>query len=256
MTLEHVYVIPHGDEIIERTSDGGNELFRRITGFGNRDSSETLVIISPHGLRIGGSVGIINTEYLKADLELKTTRISRTYHTDRETARQITTGDGFAREVTFITSSGPKSIFPLDFGSVIPLHFFGERNVVSIGQPRVWDKERLVKFGHDLSQVLKDSPRKISLIISADQAHTHSSSGPYGYAPESSTYEDLVDKCVRDSDLSPLLPLSSEFVDRAKPDSYWNMLILKGVMDNTGLKSFLDYHYVEEYFGMLLAHLE
>ena len=43
-------------------------------------------------------------------------------------------------------------------------------------------------------------------------------------------------------------------ISEAKPDSYWNMVILKGFLKNSGMRMVLDYHYVENYFGMLLAH--
>lgn len=256
MTLENVYIIPHGDEIIDRPNRESNQLFNAIKKLTSGDQSETLLVLSPHGLRLSSSVAIINTEFLSADLELKTQRITRKYNTDRRVAQDLIGSDDFTQEVSFITSSGPLSVFPLDFGSIIPLHFFHQENVVSIGQPRIWDKPRLQKFGRNLARTVEDSDRKISVIISADQAHTHEASGPYGFAEESAPYEKLIEECVKNSNLSPLLDLSESFVDMAKPDSYWNMLILKGIMDETGLRSVMDYHYIEVYFGMLLGHLE
>ena len=97
--------------------------------------------------------------------------------------------------------------------------------------------------------------RKVTIIISADQAHTHALDGVYGFAPEAKPYENLIEKCVVASDMTPLLELNRDFIEKAKPDSYWNMIILKGIMGHTGMKTVLDYHYVEHYFGMLLAHL-
>ena len=204
MTLEHVYVIPHGDEIIDRPNQESRELYNLISRIGADDKSETLVILSPHGLRLGSSIGVLNTEYLKADLTLKTCRIRRLYRNDRVLAASIIESDNIAQEVAFITSSGPKSVFPLDFGSIIPLYFFNKKELVAIGQPRIWNSTALVDFGTGLARAAQNSERRVSIIVSADQAHTHSPVGPYGFAEESAKYEEMIEKCIRKSDLSEL----------------------------------------------------
>lgn len=255
MTIGKVYVIPHGDEIFDQPNQESLELFHKIREITSGDDSETVLVISPHGLRLSKSIGILNTEYLVADLQLKTKKLTGEYKTDRGLVKEILDKSDVSQEVSFITSSGPLSRFTLDFGSVIPLQFFSQKNLVAIGQPRIWNRELLEDFGHTLSRVVQRSRKKVSIIISADQAHTHDPVGPYGYSEKSAEYEGMIENCFRNSDFSPLTDLSEDFVDKAKPDSYWNMLILKGLMDETGLRSVLDYHYVEIYFGMLLGHL-
>ncbi len=255
MTLENVYIIPHGDEIIDHPNRESIELSEKIKEITAKDQSETLLILSPHGLRLSRSIGVINTENLAADFQLKTRRLVGEYKTDRTLARAILESSNATQEVSFVTSSGPLSRFIMDFGTVIPLQFFSQKKLVSIGQPRIFDTEMLQDFGKTLARVVQGTHSRISIIISADQAHTHDKSGPYGYSDKSAVYENLIEKCVSDSDFTPLLDLSEEFIDAAKPDSYWNMLILKGIMEETGLKSVLDYHYIEIYFGMLLGHL-
>lgn len=255
LTLQNVFVIPHGDEIIDHPNRESIELWEKIREITAGDDSDTIVIISPHGLKLSDSIGVINTQYLNGSLSLKTRKIRRKYETDRVLASTIAGSSRLAQEVSFITNSGPLSVFPLDFGTVIPLTFFGRKRIVSIGQPRFWNLNGLVDFGKTLASVSEQYEQKVTIIISADQAHTHAPDGIYGYAPEAGPYEDLVEECVKNSDFSPLLSLSHDFVDKAKPDSFWNMLILKGIMDHTGKRSELDYHYIEHYFGMLLAHL-
>lgn len=255
MTLENVYVVPHGDEIIDHPNRESIELWEKIRKVTAGDASDSIVIISPHGLKLSGSIGVINTQYLNGSLNLKTRRIRKKYATDRVLAKAIVNSSKLTQEVSFVTNSGPLSVFPLDFGSVIPLSFFGKKGLVAIGQPRIWDLDALLNFGKTLAGVAENYEKRVTVIISADQAHTHAPDGIYGYAPEAKPYEELVEKCIGESDLSPLLDLKQEFVDKAKPDSFWNMVILKGIMDHTGKRSVLDYHYIEHYFGMLLAHL-
>ncbi len=255
LSLENVFVIPHGDEIIDHPNRESIELSERIRKVTSRDLSDTIVIISPHGLKLSNSIGVINTQYLNGQLSLKTRRINRKYETDRILATAIAASGPLTQEVSFVTSTGPMSVFPLDFGSVIPLTFFRKKRLVSIGQPRIWDLDGLMDFGKALAGIAERHEKKVTIVISADQAHTHAPDGVYGFALEAKPYEDLIEKCVVASDMTPLLELNRAFIEKAKPDSYWNMIILKGIMDHTGMKSVLDYHYVEHYFGMLLAHL-
>ncbi len=48
--------------------------------------------------------------------------------------------------------------------------------------------------------------------------------------------------------------IDNNFINDAKPDSYWNMLILYGFIKASGIGLTFDYYYVQEYFGMLCAH--
>jgi aromatic ring-opening dioxygenase LigB subunit len=47
-----------------------------------------------------------------------------------------------------------------------------------------------------------------------------------------------------------------EFVERAKPDSLWQMLILYGALELTPMKGELISYQVPSYFGMLVASFE
>lgn len=256
LTLNKVYLIPHGDEILDQPNENSRKMSEHISRVVSNDSADTIIILSPHGLSLSNSFGIINTQYIRADLRLKKMRIRKIYQTDRDIVKRIVSNSSESQEVSFSTSTGPKSVLPLDFGSVIPLTFFSQNRIVAIGQPRIWNRALLQDFGKLLVRISENAEKSVSIVISADQAHTHSPAGPYGFAEESAVYENLVEECVSRSDLTPLIPLREEFIMKAKPDSYWNLLVLKGIMEETGKRTVLDFHYIEEYFGMMLAHLE
>ncbi len=74
----------------------------------------------------------------------------------------------------------------------MPLKFFGKSNIVVIGQPRFDNKEILINFGSDIYNIINSYNKKISLIISTDQANTHSKTGPYGYSPMAKKYDEIV----------------------------------------------------------------
>lgn len=255
MALKHVYVIPHGDELIDLPDAQSREMATSIAGIAGEDDSDVLVIVSPHNLRLERNISVIKTEYIRLNYRLKTGIIRGTFRVERQLANQITEKTPkITQGAYFITSSGSNSVFPMDFGTGIPLHFFKKREIVSLGQARLENRKELVNFGASLYHVLSEYPRTVSLIISADQAHTHSENGPYGYAPEARLYDETVVDIMKKNRFSLISTIPEEFIRRGKPDSFWNMLILEGILEESGLHVAFDYYYVAEYFGMLLAH--
>lgn len=255
MTLHNIYIIPHGDELIELPNQDSRIMSRKIEEVAVTDNSDVKVILSPHGVRLSKSIGIISTEYFHEYLKLSNRVFRGRLRNERKLAKQIASNcDGLTEEINFITSEGEKSIFPLDFGTVIPLSFFSHSSVVSIGQPRFDDHELLIQFGKSLFETVVSYEKSVSVIFSADQAHTHSRDGPYGYSPEAAEYDRTVIESIRKNDFSPLMLLSDEFIQRSKPDSFWNMLILNGMLTSAKRKMIFDYYYVERYFGMMFAH--
>lgn len=257
VSLAGLYLIPHGDEIIDLPDESSRVMADKIMQVCSTDVSDSVAIISPHSLSLSKNVSVIMSSYLKVSYRLKTGVLRRTYESDRALSESILRLDpGFTEAASLITSSGPNSIFPMDFGTAIPLRFFGKRKISMMGQPRVQRRDSLVHFGSMLFRAVQGYDQKVSVIISADQAHTHSSSGPYGYSPDAAYYDSLITESVKNSNLSPLLELSEETITRAKPDSYWNMLILHGFLSESGIRTKFDYYYVAGYFGMLLGHGE
>ena len=255
MSLNRVYIIPHGDEILDLPNRESVEMHDAIKKVTAGDDSGTVVIISPHGLKLGNHVSVLNTEFFSGYYRLKTMSIRKRYLNNRLLASAIVKSSDLAEEASFVTSSGPLSRFPLDFGTLIPLQFFRQKKIVVMGQPRIWELEKLTEFGKKLARVCMNQEEKISIIISADQAHCHSPDGPYGFAEESVAYEKIIEECTMKSDFSMLYSIKKEFVNKAKPDSYWNMLIFDGIMKESEMRSLMDFHYVQYYFGMMLAHL-
>ena len=255
MSLNRVYIIPHGDEILDLPNRESMEMHDAIEKVTAGDDSGTVVIISPHGLKLGNHVSVLSTEFFSGYYRLKTMNIRKKYLNNRILASAIVKSSDLAEEASFVTSSGPLSRFPLDFGTLIPLQFFRQKKIVVMGQPRIWELEKLTEFGKKLARVCMNQEEKISIIISADQAHCHSPDGPYGFAEESVAYEKIIEECTMKSDFGMLYSIKKEFVNKAKPDSYWNMLIFDGIMKESEMRSLMDFHYVQYYFGMMLAHL-
>ncbi|WP_297027805.1 hypothetical protein, partial [Thermoplasma sp.] len=141
----------------------------------------------------------------------------------------------------------------LDFGSMIPLTFFKPGRIVAIGEPRLLSKERIESFAEHLVAVSDKYSGNISIIISADQAHTHSPDGPYGYSDMAEYYDETVIKSIDSGDFAALYRMQQAVIDEAKPDSYQNMIMLKKMLEVTGRRMKVRYYYVAKYFGMAFA---
>ena len=85
--------------------------------------------------------------------------------------------------------------------------------------------------------------------------HAHDADGPYGFDPASKEYDDRVVEIVRSDQLGELLELDASFVDAAKADSFWQMLMLHGALAGRWRGEFLSYE-APTYFGMLCAAYE
>jgi aromatic ring-opening dioxygenase LigB subunit len=63
----------------------------------------------------------------------------------------------------------------------------------------------------------------------------------------------MAQRAVLEDDLNPLLSLSARFIEDAKPDSVWQVAILRGIVECVPMKSQLLSYQVPTYFGLLCA---
>jgi len=99
-------------------------------------------------------------------------------------------------------------------------------------------------------EVLEESEKKVALIVSADHGHAHDENGPYGYRKESEEYDRLVMKLINENRLEELPSIPDELIEKALPDSYWQMLIMLGVMHKVQVKLVESAYACPTYFGM------
>ncbi len=105
---------------------------------------------------------VINTEYFKADTELKNKYLNFKAENERNLTEKIIKLE-YAEELIFVTYSGYLSVFPLDFGSSIPFYFFKQRDIVLIGQLRISNRDKLVNFGKSLYKTVEEYNKKVSI---------------------------------------------------------------------------------------------
>ena len=274
MTISLACIAPHGGELIPTLAKRGEKGFlktrkamrilaRRIA----MERPKTIVIASPHNLRLFKRIGIIVAENSTGSLKTSPSRkvsvnascnVELAWEILREAERMGLPVVG----ANYGTFEGPSSNVAMDWGTLVPLWFVLREQqvnarIVIVTPSREIPIHQNVRFGMGVAKVLesKGSGRSV-FIASADQAHAHSKSGPYGFSPAASKFDRLVVEAVKSGNLDRLTRLRPSFVDQAKPDSIWQIAMLSGILSRVDMRSrFLSYE-MPSYFGMVCASFE
>ncbi|MHA1911330.1 MAG: hypothetical protein ACTSYA_06515 [Candidatus Kariarchaeaceae archaeon] len=220
MPLITAYLTPHGMQIIPGLEEPYNEEFRplheamlKLQEEVRKDDPDLLVILTPHGLALDETFGIYQSEQLRGFLPHLTSS-----NIDGKIKEQLlVTSDpmisseliSFLKEknvnVTSITLGSTSYPAPLAWGEIVPLYYFTSEEkkvkavIISIPKKR-FDldlfKDELMKLGKNLERFFETKKQKVSLVISADLAHTHLKDGPYGYHPSADKLDQLVNEWV------------------------------------------------------------
>jgi aromatic ring-opening dioxygenase LigB subunit len=268
MGITFACIAPHGAGIIPQLA--GNEInafsktrqgMEKLASLMQVQKIETIIIATPHSVRLEGAIGIITTEFTEGSLQTDVGSAKLRLNCNRPLAKEILRQ---AKEsklpivgVNYGTNEGPSSCMPMDWGILIPLWFFTTQfprpRIVIVTPSREIPLENLAKFGSVIAQVAKKSNEKIAFVASADQAHTHDSKGPYGFHSASTKFDNIVKNAVKKNNLGMLLHLKQQLIEDAKPDSLWQMAIIYGVLRQVPMKGKLISYQAPTYFGMLCA---
>ena len=274
MTLLYACVAPHASEAIEqlatpttsnkfqKTRDG----LRRIAKEVGRANPETIVIATPHNLRLWKKIGIITAE--NSTGTLRTSPRSKAYvslgvRCDVDFANKLLLRSTLRNlpvvGANYGTNEGISSDVPMDWGTLVPLWFMMRRcrnkpKVVIVTPSREIPLSKNFEFGRIIAdQAEAERSKRIVFVASADQAHAHRKNGPYGFSKRAEEYDSFVLKAIRENQIGRIMGLKADFVESAKPDSLWQMAMLAGVADRIRLQAELISYEAPTYFGMICA---
>lgn len=275
MTMHYCAILPHGFELIPELypnmGDDWNNLITAMEIIAQEIleiKPDIIIIASPHNLRIDGQIGIITSEWCEGDWfsDDKSKKVSLKCKCERDFAKDIYRA---ARKeyiptvsVNYGAADGDYSAMKMDWGTFIPLwsiHSEYKKSnevfppIVLITPSREIPWNNLVKLGKIITKVSDEQNKKVVFIASSDHGHAHDPEGPYGYNPASEEFDQLVCKIIKEDKLIKLLDFSPEFIKNAKPDSFWQMLILHGILEIKELRNNMCVYECPSYYGMIVA---
>ena len=269
MPLVYACIAPHGGEIVPalagdklpkfmETRNGMKELAAEM----REAKPDTIVIASPHNLRLHRHIGVITAENSTGRAMEGKREIKYRAKCDVGLAQKLV--DAAEREgipvvgATYGVYEGPLSDLAMDWGTLIPLWFFlrgsglGSK-IVIVTPSRGIPLSQNYRFGKVVASVAEADRKRVAFVASADQAHAHRKSGPYGYSPDAERYDKLVVDAIRRGRLDSIMSLKPAFVENAKPDSLWQMTMLAGAAAVVPMEGKLISYQAPTYYGMLCA---
>lgn len=275
LMLVFACIAPHGGETVEALGAPARDqahatrwALRTLHDRARAAGVDTWVVVEPHGVRVDGAMAVSVTERASGTVEAAGPggrSLSVAFPVDQDLANRIEAaarGRGVpVARVGYGGSAGPASCYPLDWGAIIPLwHLAGASTdvprIVVVTPSRVLTWEDMVRFGEALFDAIEGSAARVGLVASADLAHAHLASGPYGYDEAAAVFDRAVRDAVEAGDLLRLLAIDPAIVAAARPDGQWQILVLAGVLARARMRPvFLSYE-VPTYFGMLCAACE
>ncbi|MDP9252328.1 MAG: extradiol ring-cleavage dioxygenase [Chloroflexota bacterium] len=269
MPLVFAAIAPHGSMAIAEWCKPEERALAAKTRaameeFGRRFAAaapDVTVVLTPHNIHVERGMAVVLAGTIAGSLESGATPISMRCPVDRELAIDIAVAVGEAgvqmAAVSYGANDTAAAVFPMDWGTQVPLHFMGGRDdppkpIVMIVPARDLPWDAHVAAGRAIAKAADASGKRVALIASCDHGHAHDPKGPYGFSPASKEFDDRVVELVKRDALAELLRFDKEFVGEAKADSFWQMLMLHGAIADRWHGDFLSYE-APTYFGMLCA---
>jgi aromatic ring-opening dioxygenase LigB subunit len=161
--------------------------------------------------------------------------------------------------VSYGGNNPAEAVMPMDWAVLIPLWFLGGRQaparpILVVTPARDRPPGEHVEAGAALRRAAERLGRRLAVVASADHGHAHQAGGPYGFDPAAAVYDQRVQEILSGGDLGRLLELDPDLVAAAKADSWWQMLMLHGILAGPCRAELLSYE-APTYFGMLCAIL-
>lgn len=225
---------------------------------------DVTILFTPHNVHVSNHFAVVTAGRVEGSLASWDARLDGV-------RLEVSTESGLAAEVlsrarrllpvvavSYGGNDPATASMPMDWATLIPLWFMGGRPVVVCIPCREQPAAAHIEFGAACAVAAAASGLRTAVIASADHGHGHRADGPYGFTPVSREFDDRVVDIVRRGALGDLVGFDRSFVDEAKADSWWQLLMLTGALEEAGggwRADLLSYE-APTYFGMLCAAFE
>jgi aromatic ring-opening dioxygenase LigB subunit len=264
VSLVFAAIAPHGT-LPEAPVENADATHAALATLGERFDAaqpESTIVLTPHNVHVEGHFAVVLAGTVAGSLaDFDAPNVTLACPVNLELAAQCVVAlhdDGIPAVGASFGANDPRAATaPMDWGVLIPLWAMGGRAeppvpVVVVSPARDRPPAEHVRAGRALARAAEQSGKRVALIASADHGHAHDASGPYGFDPAAADYDAQVVALVKENRLDGLPDLDPAFVDAAKADSWWQLLMLHGALVDGWQVEFLSYE-ASTYFGMLCA---
>src|SRR5713226_4709889 len=270
MSLVFAAIAPHGGLAVPEACTPDELHLAQLTRSGMEELGaafaatrpDVVVVATPHNVHISNAFAVIVAGRVAGNLGDDTPhRVALDVPGETELAwlvLETLIRDSLpAVAVSFGSNDPSAAVAPMDWGIIIPLWLMGGRHdppvpVVVVTPARDLPADAHIRAGAAIAAAAAASRRRVAFIASADHGHAHRADGPYGFHSNARVYDDLVTDLVRKDSLRGLVDIPVALVERAKADSWWQMLMLLGAT-GAGWRGRLISYEAPTYFGMLTA---
>lgn len=266
-------IVPHGAMAIARSGRDDEpaqaratqkallELSERLLASG----AESVVLFTPHNVHVEGTFAVIDAARLEGGLgDWGAAEIKLQAEVDRPLVQRIhetAAANGIPMlRVSYGANDAAAATHPMDWATLVPLWYLGGRGesplpVAVVVPARDRPPAEHVRLGEAIADAVGGSGRRVAVIASCDHGHGHQADGPYGFRPQSSVFDDEVQRLLREDGMERLVEIDPDLVRAAAADSWWQMLMLRGVLGDAWTPRLLSYEH-PTYFGMMVAGFE
>ena len=258
---------PPGEQPAVRTTEAMRELAARFAAA--RPAS--LVVLTPHGVHVEGAMAAVTAGRMAgspddafqsglgagAGLRLD---CQMDGDLTRALVREVRGAGVPIVGVSYGANDPGQATMPMDWAVLVPLWFLGARDEVPpltavLSPARDLSAPQHLAAGRAIRRAIDATERRVAVVASADHGHAHRLDGPYGFHPAAAAYDEQVVSLVREQRLHEVGELDPQLVEDARADSWWQMLLLDGVLGDGWRAELLSYE-APTYFGMLCAIYE
>ncbi|HEV8420497.1 MAG TPA: hypothetical protein VGR13_04000 [Actinomycetota bacterium] len=267
-------IAPHGDLAIAEACDeesrslavATQQAMEAMAGRVAAGRPDVAVVATPHNVHVGGHLAVLPPSEVAGRLEETADPVPLSCRVDRDLALGMVEAMNAAGVPTVGVSFGgndpDEAVGPMDWGVHVPMWHIAralpELPVVVVAPAREFDPATHISAGAAIVRAARDLGRRVAFVASADQGHGHSEEGPYGFHPESAAFDAAMCDIVTRGALHELAAIPEAEVQAALADSWWQMLMLHGALQEDGadVASDLLAYEAPTYYGMLTAVFE
>ena len=273
MGIVGAFILPHGSMILDPKKNGISKQaimlhdeMKKVGKIVKQLTPDIIFLTTPHSVALSHDYGIYlnknasgtaewNGEYREfcIDIRLNQELSSKILNFLREKKSAVQGISAYSADVNF----------PLQWGEVVPLWFFKDRQLnleyIILSQPLrrfEYTKSMIlesISLGYNLKKFFESIDKRVVLTISADLSHTHEKEGPYGFSEEAETFDRMIQDWATSLNSEILTDEIVPILDKAKCCGLMGFAILQGMIGNDNFTPNVLIRETPSYYGMMVA---